>query len=217
MKYTHVFFDLDGTLIDSSEGITRSVQYTLENMGYDVPPKNELLGFIGPPLLWGFSELCGMSREQAVRAVALYRERYSKIGVLECALYDGIETLLHRLCDAGIVCVLATCKPHLFANRILAHLGVKDCFAFVSGPEMDGTRGEKHEVIAHAADMLGLRDKSRILMVGDRDSDVRGAAANGMDGAGVLWGFGSDQEHVQADATYLCRTPEELWSIVCRS
>ena len=217
MKYTHVFFDLDGTLIDSSEGITRSVQYALEHMGYDVPPKQELLGFIGPPLLWGFSELCGMDREQALRAIALYRERYSKIGALECSLYDGIEHLLRRLCDAGFVCVLATCKPHLFATRILAHLGIADCFAFVSGPEMDGTRGEKPEVIEHATKTLGIADPSRVLMVGDRDSDVRGAAQHGIDGAGVLWGFGSQEELADAGATYLCRTPEELLAIVCRS
>ena len=214
MKYTHVFFDLDGTLIDSSEGITRSVQYALERMGFDVPPKSELLGFIGPPLLWGFSELCGMNPEQARHAVTLYRERYSKIGVLECALYDGIQALLHRLCEAGVVCVLATCKPHLFASRILEHLGVADCFAFVSGPEMDGTRGEKSEVIAHAVNMLDLQDKSRILMVGDRDSDVLGAFKNGIDGAGVLWGFGSEEEHTAANATYLCRTPKELLAVI---
>ena len=210
MKYTHVFFDLDGTLIDSSEGITRSVQYALERMGFDVPPKSELLGFIGPPLLWGFSELCGMNPEQARHAVTLYRERYSKIGVLECALYDGIQALLHRLCEAGVVCVLATCKPHLFASRILEHLGVSDCFAFVSGPELDGTRNEKHEVIAYAMENLNISSPDAVLMVGDRRDDVVGAKKCNMNCVGVEWGFGTREELEAAGAVQVIQKPSEL-------
>lgn len=209
MKYTHFFFDLDGTVINSAPGITHSVQYAVRKMGIEPPPEKELTVFIGPPLALSFSKVFGMNNAQATQAVALYRENYRAGGMLECEVYEGIPQLLQALHDAGAVCVLATCKPHEFATKILRHLGLDGYFAFVSGPELDGTRGEKHEVIAHAMQTLGLTDPSRILMVGDRDNDVLGAAHHGIDCAGALWGFGSADELTDAGAKMLFATPTE--------
>lgn len=213
MQYTHVFFDLDGTVINSAPGITHSVQYALKKMGIEPPTADKLLGFIGPPLTWSFSHFFGMSNEESKRAVEFYREYYRAGGMLECQIYDGIPALLELLNNTGIVCVLATCKPHDFANAILAHYGLDRYFAFVSGPEMDGTRGEKHEVIAHAMQALGLTDPSLILMVGDRDNDVLGAAHHGIDCAGALWGFGSADELTGAGAKIICRTPADVQNL----
>lgn len=210
MHYTHAFFDLDGTITNSAPGITHSVQYALQKMGIEPPPTEKLLGFIGPPLTWGFSHFFGMNEEDSQRAVSYYREYYRAGGMLECEVYDGIKQTLSELQAAGIVCVLATCKPHLFASKILEHFSLDRYFSLVSGPEMDGTRGEKHEVIAHAMQSLGLTDPTRILMIGDRDNDVLGAARNGIDCAGVLWGFGSDRELSDAGAKFLCKEPLEL-------
>lgn len=213
MAYSYAFFDLDGTLTDSSAGITNSVQYALQKMGYEVPPKENLMGFIGPPLFWSFSHYCKMSETEAKKAIDTYREYYSVTGMLECDLYEGIRALLEELRARGVHCVLATCKPHVFANRILAHYGLDSLFDFVSGPEIDGTRGEKHEVIAYAMEKLGICDPSCILMIGDRDGDVLGAKKHGIDCAGVLWGFGSKEELENAGARYLCATPKELHAL----
>ena len=213
MRYTHAFFDLDGTLTNSAPGITRSVQYALRKFGIAPPSEEKLTVFVGPPLSQSFSKYFGMDGEQSLRAVDYYREYYRAKGMLENEVYDGIPDLLKTLNARGIVCVLATCKPYEFAERILAHFGLDKYFALVSGPEMDGTRGEKHEVIAYAMEQLSVTDSKRILMIGDRDNDVLGATHHGIDCAGVLWGFGSREELTGAGARYLCDAPMDLTDI----
>lgn len=209
MKYTHLFFDLDGTVIDSSSGITASVAYALKGLDRTPPPKEELLCFIGPPLEYGFSAFCGLDKRTAKQAVALYRENYRAGAMLDCRVYDGMEQLLRKASEAGLCCVLATCKPHVYADAILHHHGLSRYFSFVSGPELDGTRGEKHQVIEYAIQQLGIADRRSILMLGDRQNDVEGAKRCGVDCAGVLWGFGSSEELRTAGATLLFEKPSE--------
>ncbi len=210
MKYTHCFFDLDGTLIDSSEGITHSAQYALEQLGRTPPPAKDLLCFIGPPIGYCFSHFFGMSEADAAAAVKHYREIYRVRGIFQVRIYDGIKALLKALTEAGIICAVATCKPRVFAEQIIKNIGLEPYISFVSGPEMDGTRNEKHEVIAYAMERLGIDDPEKILMIGDRLHDAEGAAHHGIDCAGVLWGFGSAEELLGAGAAALYNTPEEL-------
>lgn len=214
MKYTHLFFDLDGTIIDSSPGITNSVMYALQKLGLTPPPKKELLCFIGPSLEYGFMTFCGLDKETAKKAVSLYRENYRAGAMLDCRVYDGIEQLLKKATEAGLCCVLATCKPHIYANAILEHHGLAPYFSLVSGPELDGTRSEKHEVIEHAIEQLGIADRKTVLMIGDRKNDADGAKKCEMDCAGVLWGFGTSQELAEGEATYLFETPSDLEAFI---
>ena len=217
MNYTHAFFDLDGTLTDSAPGIINSVCYALRKLGIEPPAKESLTCFIGPPLAWSFSTYFRMSEEESRRAVDAYREYYRAGGMLENNVYDGVSELLKRLTEAGIVCVVATSKPHIFANRILKHFSLDGYFKLVAGPELDGTRGEKHEVIAYAMEQLGLPADTRILMIGDREHDVHGAKLCGIDSAGVLWGFGSEQELRSAGATHVCATTDELAGLLLQN
>ena len=210
MRYTHCFWDLDGTITDSSPGITSSVRYALKRLNVDPLPAEKLLCFIGPPLLVGFSQFAGLNEEDSKKAVAYYRENYRAGAMLDCRIYDGIEELLARLQDAGIQNVLATCKPQIFAEAILKHFGLDSYFSLIAGAELDGSRDEKHQVIAYAAERLGLTDLSSCLMIGDRGSDVLGASHHGMDCAGVLWGFGSAEELSQAGAKIICENVAEL-------
>ncbi|MBQ7335686.1 MAG: HAD hydrolase-like protein [Clostridia bacterium] len=209
-QYTHAFFDLDGTVTNSAPGITASVRYAMQKLGRRIPDGLDLTAFIGPPLLYGFSTFCKLNDADTVRAVALYRENYRAGGMLQCDIYPGIQPLLQELNTRGTVCVLATCKPHEFATQILAHLGLSKYFALVSGPEMDGTRNEKDEVIAYALKNLRISDPAAVLMVGDRDNDVLGAKKNGIDCVGVRWGFGSEEELLTAGAIEVISTPDEL-------
>ena len=213
MNYTHAFFDLDGTLTDSAPGIVNSVCYALKKMGIEPPSKEKLTCFIGPPLAWSFSTYFGMNKTDSLRAVDAYREYYRAGGMLENSVYDGVVELLKRLRQAGVICVVATSKPHVFANRILQHFSLDSYFTLVAGPELDGTRGEKSEVIAYAMEQLGLSDCNRILMIGDREHDVLGAKKFGMDSIGVLWGFGTEDELLRAGATYVCRNTDEVAAI----
>ena len=210
MSYRELFFDLDGTLSDSAEGILNSVIYALEKLGLEPPARDRLFRYIGPPLVRSFSEEPGVLPEQVGRAVELYRENYTVRGIYECSAYDGVREALHALRAEGYRLTLATCKPWTLAERVLEHLGIRDCFDFVSGPEMDGTRNEKHEVIAYAVDTLGIKDPRKILMIGDRRDDVLGAEKCGIDCVGVLWGFGSAEELTEAGALATLKTPDEL-------
>lgn len=210
MNYRYCFFDLDGTVTDSAPGITHSVQYALKKLGITPPPSSELLGFIGPPLVWSFSHFFGMTQKESLAAVDAYREYYRAGGMLECTVYQGIPELLDRLHQNGIQCVLATCKPHIFANAILAHFDLLDRFLLVSGPEIDGTRNEKHEVIRYAMEQLDITDPREVLMIGDRDNDVLGAKVNGVDTFGVLWGFGDEKELTEAGALACFADAESL-------
>ena len=210
MKYQYCFFDLDGTLIDSASGILRSFNYALEQMGLPLFTNEDTADIIGPPLIHVFCNRFGLSREDGERAVAHYRDFYRAGGMLNCRVYDGVPALLDALYLLGVKCIVATCKPHEFATKILRHHGLLDRFVLVSGPEMDGTRGEKHEVIAHAMKVLHITDPSTVIMLGDRDNDVTGARACGIDCIGALWGFGGEDELADAGAVALCKTPEKV-------
>lgn len=210
MGYRELFFDLDGTISDSAEGILNSVIYALGCMGIEAPPRENLYRFIGPPLIRSFSQGVDLSEEEARRAVAFYRENYNVRGIYECRAYEGIGEILHALKAKGYRLTLATCKPWGMAERVLEHLGLRELFDFVSGPELDGTRNEKHEVIAYAMESLGIKDPREILMIGDRRDDVLGAKRCGIGCVGVLWGFGSETELLEAGAIGVVKTPRDL-------
>ena len=209
-NYQYCFWDLDGTLTDSAPGITHSVRYAMEQMGQPLEADHDLRCFIGPPLLYSFENYLGLSPEESQRAVDLYRVCYRAGAMLECNVYEGVREVLKELNNRGIICVLATCKPHEFANRIIEHFDLAKYFAFVSGPEMDGTRNEKHEVITYALQNLNIPSPDVVLMVGDRRDDVVGAARCNMACVGVEWGFGTEKELVDAGAMQVIKTPQEL-------
>lgn len=213
MQKSELFFDLDGTITHSAEGILNSVTYALERMGLEVPPREKLMCFIGPPLIRSFTQMFQLSHEEGERAVALYREYYWEKGIFECYVFNGMRETLEELKRRGYRLTLATCKPTVMAERILEHFGLRPLFALVSGPELDGTRNEKHEVVAHALEVLKI-SPDQVLMVGDRRDDVVGSARCGIPCIGVTWGFGSEQELREAGAACLVQHPEELLACV---
>lgn len=211
--YKNVFFDLDGTITDSGEGILNSVEYALKKLGITHYERSKLYGFIGPPLMVSFGEFFGLSEEKCKEGVRLYREYYSKKGIYENRLYDGIIPLLEKLKAAGINIVLATSKPHEFAEEILRYFGIARYFDHIAAAEMNGKRNEKSEIIAYALEISGA-EKSKTVMVGDRRFDVLGAKAMGISSIGVLYGFGTEDELVNAGADYTAKTPESVLEIV---
>ncbi|MBV9549023.1 MAG: HAD family hydrolase [Alphaproteobacteria bacterium] len=200
-----VFFDLDGTLTDPKPGITRSIRHALERLGRTAPSEDELTWCIGPPLRSSLTTLVGEA--DADRALAFYRERFADIGLYENSLYPGIVPLLAGLRSRRLF--VATSKPTIYAERILAHLGLNGYFEGVFGAELDGARAEKSQLLAYALRETGA-NPSRTVMVGDREHDMIGAVSNGMTGCGVLYGYGSAEELRAAGAHYLFVTPEDL-------
>ncbi|WP_289301472.1 HAD family hydrolase [Sporofaciens musculi] len=209
-SYDIFFFDLDGTLTDSSLGITNSVIYALKKFGIEETDRSKLYSFIGPPLLLSFEKFYGFSKEQSMDAVRYYREYYCDRGIFENRVYDGMENVLKELKNQGKLLVVATSKPEPFARQIIEHFHLMQFFDYVAGMEMDGRRQTKEEVIRYALDTCRITDKSKVLMVGDREYDVIGAQALGIDCLGILYGFGCRDELEKAGADYIAETVEEI-------
>ncbi|MBO4399267.1 MAG: HAD family hydrolase [Lachnospiraceae bacterium] len=210
MGNKYFLFDLDGTLTDPAIGITNSVMHALEKYNIRVKDRSELYPFIGPPLTDSFRKYFGFTEEQANQAVVYYREYFRDTGIFENKVYDGISEMLAELKKRGCKVALATSKPYEFAVRILKHFQLYDYFDFFGAATMDGRITKKADVIAELLRELGNADKSEMLMIGDRDQDIAGAKANGLRSAGVLWGYGSEEELTGAGADYLAAKPEDL-------
>lgn len=213
MKYKYIFFDLDGTLTDPQEGITNCVKYALESFGIDETDYSKLMRFIGPPLVYSFSEYYGFDKEKSLKAVEKYRERFSEVGLFENKVYDGIYDALQKLVDSGHVLVLATSKPKVFADRIMTKYRLRPYFKLICGSELDGTRNDKNEVIEYAIQALECpRDK--IIMVGDRKHDIIGAKKCGIASCGVHFGYAEEGELETAGADYIADTIADMTDIL---
>jgi len=200
-------FDLDGTLTDPREGITRSLAYALERMGIEPPALEELVFAIGPPLRGSFARLLGTDSPVAVeRAIGLYRERFAEVGLFENRPYDGIADALGSLRAAGVGLFVATSKPTVYARRIVERFGLAPHFGEVHGCELDGTREDKRELLAHLLPRHGL-DPAKTVMIGDRGADMRAARHHGLHALGALWGYGTADELREAGAHALCEGP----------
>lgn len=213
-----VLLDLDGTLTDAGPGIVNCILYALDDMGIAHPDDATLRTFLGPPLADTFGRHFGMSSEQIDYAIAKYRERYHEVGLFENSVYDGIPELLQALDDAGIVLAISTSKPTYSATRILEHFGLAQHLAFIGGADLAGVRHDKAAVIAHTLEELHVRGRldadARMVMIGDREHDVHGARAHGIDTVGVLWGYGTADELLGAGAVQLVESPLALRAVL---
>ena len=209
-----IFFDLDGTLTDPGLGITNAVMYSLEKYGLPLPERESLYKFIGPPLTWSYQTYFGFSEEKSVEAVKFYREHYSVTGLFENEVYPGVPKMLEKLRTAGKTLCVATSKPEKFAVQILEHFGLEGFFHHICGAAFDESRGTKHEVIEYAISRCGSPDRSRIVMVGDREHDILGGKQSGLATIGVLYGYGDRAEHEAAGADAIAESVEKLCEIL---
>ncbi len=208
----YILFDLDGTLTDPKEGITKSVQYALAKLGIE-EDSNNLTKFIGPPLKESFSVFYGFDREKAEKAVKFYRERYADVGIFENRVIEDIPQLLKSLKEAGKVLVVATSKPTKFAKAICDKYNLSQYFDLILGSELDGTRSNKDEVIKEVLNRLGC-SKEEIIMIGDRRHDIIGAKKCDIASVGVEFGYAEEGELQKAGADYIVKKPSELLFLI---
>jgi phosphoglycolate phosphatase len=207
-----LLFDLDGTLTDPREGITRSIAYALERMGLEPPPLEALTFAIGPPLRRSLATLLGDETPANVeRALALYRERFADVGLFENAPYADISETLVALAASGATLFVATSKPRVYAERIVRHFALASHFVAVHGCELDGTREDKRDLLAHLLPHHGI-DPASAAMIGDRGADMVAARHHRVRAVGALWGYGSRAELEEGGAQALCASPRELAS-----
>jgi phosphoglycolate phosphatase len=201
--WSAVLFDLDGTILDSAPGILSSLVDTFTHVGIPVPPADELIHYIGPPLLSSLQERAGLSPEDARKTLEIYRKDYRKDGAFDAAIFPGVVGLLDSLKSAGVPVAIATSKPEEQTLRILEHFDLMQYLTAVSGSSEDEARSSKADIVGRALELLrdSGADTSLAVMIGDRIYDVEGAAAHDVPSIIVEWGYGSPEEAKGAMAT----------------
>ena len=205
MALKYILFDLDGTLTNSSEGITNCIRYAFSEMGREVPSHSELLEYIGPPLVSAFQELAGFTHGEALGAVEKFRKRYDDIGLFENKPYNNIEEVLIELNNMDKKLIVATSKPEYLAGKILDHFGLSRYFVEIVGSTPDEKRVSKKDVIMEVFHRLDIddADKKNVIMIGDRRYDILGAHDCGLKAIGVYYGFAEKGELEEAGADYI--------------
>lgn len=212
MRYSAVIFDFDGTICDTGEGILKSAKYALEAFGYNAPDYEELTCFIGPPLLITFQEKFGADAARADELVKKFRERYTNKGVFESKLYDGIKELLMSLKKDNIKIGIASSKPQEYIETLLDHFGIKSYFDVICGVTFTADCESKASIIARCQKELNIAG-NECIMVGDKKYDIEGAKTNLIDSVGVLWGYGTKFEHIEAGAKFIVDKIEDIESV----
>ncbi len=208
-RYKNILFDLDGTLTDSAEGVTKSVQFALKKFGIDSSPE-ELKSFIGPPLRQSFQDHYGFSQAQALQAVNYYRDYFRRKGIFQNMLYPSVTEMLAELTAAGARLYVATSKPTIFAEEVLENFKIKYFFSVIAGSNLDGTRVEKSEVIAYTLKRIKDLNRPETVMVGDRKHDIEGAHTCRIASVAVAYGYGSLIELEAAKPDHVIYSTKEL-------
>ena len=213
MQYRYLFFDLDGTLWDSREGITKAVRYALEQMGYESPDLQDFNKFIGPPLTESFPEYYVMTMEKVRKSVGYFREYFTKTGIYQNRLFDGVPEMLKTLKDAGRILCTASSKPEAHVKITLDYFHITDYFDHICGATLDESRSGKKEVLEELIRRIGLTEEElhkEVLMIGDRKHDVQGAAAFGIPCLGTSMGFAPEGELESAGALAIVNSLQEM-------
>jgi phosphoglycolate phosphatase len=213
-KLSNVFFDLDGTLTDSKEGIESCYRYSLKRLGLSFPAKFETKDFMGPPIRNTFEKLLGSNDKTLIeKAVGFYRERYTDIGLFENRVYPGIADLLSTLYMNSFRLYVVTTKPKIYADKIVEYFRMAQWFSDVFGNELDGRFDNKTEHIEFILNHLQLNPEQTI-MVGDRREDILAGKVNRLRTVGVTYGYGSKQEIIDSAPDYICNKPYDIRNIV---
>ncbi|WP_397536847.1 HAD-IA family hydrolase [Rummeliibacillus pycnus] len=210
MRFEYILFDLDGTLTDPKEGISKSIAYALKKLNSVSLDEQTLELFIGPPLMESFCEFCGFDPQKAEKAIEYYRERFQQVGLYENKVYPGIDELLSLLKKKGVKLAVATSKLTIFAEEILNYFNLNQYFDVVVGSNLDGTQSAKHEVIQEVLKQLSSPSKQSVVMIGDRKYDIIGAQKEGITSIGVCYGYGSREELELAKPEGIVQDIQEL-------
>lgn len=212
-KYKAVFFDFDGTIADTGDGIFHSVKYAIKESGFSPLSEERLRTFIGPPVFDSFKRELDMDEEQSAFAVMKYREEYSREGIFRFTLYDGIENLLRELKANGIQTAIASSKPYNFILRIIDYLNFGDLIDFISCPLSDKANESKVVLVSRCVEHFEI-EKSEAIMVGDRHFDINGANGAGVESIGVTFGYGDEKELSNAGATHIAHNADDIRNII---
>ncbi len=214
MQKDFIFFDFDGTLVDTSAGIFDSLTYAFKHMGEPLLSEADMRKYIGPPLEWSFMTYNNMDEQTAAETTKQFRVNYKTKGVEMHSLYGGIKEMLENLKKKGKFLAVATSKPEHFAVKILKDYNLYEYFEVVSGATLDGSRSTKKQVLLHAIKQSNPDSLENCVLVGDTKNDVVGAKEVGIDCVGILYGFGTDEELKAAGAVKTVATPQDVVDLI---
>jgi len=202
--WTCVLWDVDGTVVDASDGILRRLATTLEHFGHRPPTRDELAHWIGPPMFESFQANVGMTPEQAADAVAFYRVLGKADGyTTDVRLIPGIAELIRDVAAAGVPQATASSKPEVQVAALMDHFDLAPSLTAIVGATSDErTLSSKADVVGEALRQLAAAgvDTSRPVLVGDRHHDIDGGAEHGVPVIFVRWGFSWPHEAEGAQA-----------------
>ena len=211
-KYKYIFWDMDGTIINSYPGVVESVLYALKHFGMTETDPEIMRRFIGPPLRVTFGEIYHMEEAQIEEAVSKYRENYNAGGMFKCELYPGVAQAMDAFKEAGFRQIISSSKPENMCRLILDRFGLIEKMDDVVGASLDGKIDSKQEVLEEAFRRLGNPDKSQVVLIGDTKFDVIGANSVGIDCVGITYGFGTREEMEEHGAKKVFDSIEEVIS-----
>lgn len=210
-KYRYAFYDLDGTIGDTCEGIFNCAANAMRKMGVEFDDSyDSMRRLIGPPLVYAFENYFGLDKVGTEEATRLYRERYSVKGLYEMRLYDGLEESLQKLSKSGVTMAVVSAKPEEFVKRIVAHFGLDKYFSLCVGPDMTEGSTSKTHLIKRALEYFDITDVNDVVMIGDRKYDLDSAEELDIDGIGVAYGYGDTEELEACNPVFIANTPQEI-------
>jgi len=212
--FTHIIFDLDGTLTDNTQGISNSVKYALKQMHIDGYSDEILKQFIGPPLQWGFGNLFGMNEQNTKLAVEYFREYYGENGWCENVPYQGISEMLQELHFNGKKMYIATSKLEKYAAKISEYFEFDKYIIQLNGADYSGKKANKSTIITNLLETQQLTPSKEIVMIGDTVFDIEGGQENGLSTIAVGYGFGRKEELILAKPDFFAESVEELFEIL---
>ena len=212
--YKYLMFDLDGTLVESGDGIVASAKHALRTMGWKQLDEAEYNKFIGPPLFDSFTKFCGMNPGEADRAIEIYREHYESAGYLLAPMYEGVEAMLDELQDKGYTMMVVTSKPAPIAEKIIKKHGLDKYFVNLTGPSHEEKTVHKDVMIKRAFEKNGITDPKSAVMIGDRKFDIEAANKNGVDSIAVMYGYGNREEFERYGATHIVEKCGDIPGVV---
>lgn len=216
--FDHIFFDFDGTIMDTSPGIYDSFDRVIAHYKLDYP-RSEYDRMIGPPLKESFGNILNLPESEIRNAIKVYRDYYSTEGMYNAEVYDGVVELIENLRKGGKKIYTATSKPELFTRKILERYELDHLFDFIGGSDLEERgRVEKKDVVEYVISTRRLSDnKESCILIGDRKYDVIGAHEAGIKCAGILWGFGSREEFESCGADFILEAPSDVETFLLQS
>ena len=213
-QFTHIIFDLDGTLTDNTKGIISSLKYSLQKMHIDDYPENLLDGFIGPPLQWGFKQLFGLNERDTKLAVEYFREYYGENGWHQNVPYDGVLEMIAELDRLGKRMYIATSKLEKYALRIVQHFEIDKYILQLKGADYYAKKATKTQLISEVLTTQQLVPAKNVVMIGDTVYDIKGGKKNELSTIAVAYGFGKENELKAEQPDFYVEDVEELFDVL---